>query len=95
LQKKASAQREKCNERSILMTSAVGRSQSLTGAVTCHVNDQFKLISADASYLLSIEVQTAIDFIVLQVMFPIKLPVLFYQCLNLPVWKGTLGPELE
>ena len=59
------SQREKEADR--LQRSSTVDDKSLMKAVTCHVNDNFKLNPSDASYHLSIEVQTSIDYVVIQV----------------------------
>ncbi|XP_076807399.1 BBSome complex member BBS7-like isoform X2 [Clavelina lepadiformis] len=71
LQMKVKTEREKHAERT---NKAVASGNSaLSRATTFHVNDRFVLSSSDASYQLSIEVQTAIDHIVLQSDVPIDL----------------------
>jgi len=65
LQLKVQQEREKHMEQT--SQAIASNSDSVTRPTVFDVNDRFVLSTADSSYHLSIEVQTAIDHIVLQV----------------------------
>ena len=62
---KVATERERYAEK--LSNPQANNEQSVTSAASMHVNDRFVLSPTDASYHLSIEVQTAIEHVVLQV----------------------------
>uniref|UniRef100_H2Y5K0 Bardet-Biedl syndrome 7 protein homolog n=1 Tax=Ciona savignyi TaxID=51511 RepID=H2Y5K0_CIOSA len=71
LQQQVENERTKHMQRTSKAVAA--NSNEMTHAPTFHVNDRFVLSPSDSSYKLSIEVQTAIDHIVLQSDVPIDL----------------------
>ena len=67
LQLKVKSEINKHDTQTNKVASSKIASSAMKRVATCHVSDHFKLNPADASYHLSIEAQTSIDFVVIQV----------------------------